>query len=603
MVKVVRTTIGPHLTLMIKAARVMDLQQEIEAGFRLAKPFFTPPLNNQPKKRKYTLKTPIPQPTMHKVVRVVKPSPDPPKGPSTSAPPHVSETPRSVVVETEEPWQVPHDIPNIVQQISQAHRRLENLLMTLSSKAPPTFMRKLDSQFYKIQREAWLHQDTKSTQDQPNTNETGLLGSQVTQIGRLESRLAETEELNAIYIEHTFELEEEVTRLKTEVQVLTQKNQENMAKLQSLEENHSQQSEAKDKLLATLQDQNYKLKEEAITYNNWVKESHKIRPQESDELGRLRTENEILKAAKAGRETYHNPEDDPRFGQTSKRPIDHTERQVLAEGAANQLLNDLQQELQLTKQENENLQHQLHQKLPSGQIDLPPSCMHSKEEIYHRLLENTEPLKTVMQYYKAFGAINLCTSNLPVLKRGITLNLVQFKALWEKADPRAKDTLAFMWALGVYKLPLGTIEVVTGSPPFYIKRYILRSVAWLAQHKATQVPDHNANQSLPTLHPYTHSQRIEISRLQCKHKTIFQQATDTLRREDTTICFEAVRRHQWLLEHHPSQQTNVTIPQLKEYVTQTLEEQQIPVNKGRFGVINHGTILRMRTTDQSNYRP
>lgn len=226
--------------------------------------------------------------------------------------------------------------------------------------------------------------------------------------------------------------------------------------------------------------------------------------------------------------------------------------------------------------------------------------MHSKEEIYHRLLEHTEPLTSVMQYYQAFGPINLCTSDLPLLKRGTTLNLMQFKTLWDQADARARDTLAFMWALGIYKLPLGIMEVVTGSPPFYIRRYILRSVDWLAHHKATQVKENNNNQSLPTLRPYTHSQKIEIFKLQSKHKTMFQQAIDVLRREDTTICFEAVRHHQWLLERYPSQQTNLTLPQLKEYVSQTLEEQQITTTKGRFGAINHGTILRIRPSDQSN---
>lgn len=197
--------------------------------------------------------------------------------------------------------------------------------------------------------------------------------------------------------------------------------------------------------------------------------------------------------------------------------------------------------------------------------------MHTKDEIYHKLLEHTEPLKLVMQYHQAFEAINLCTSDLPLLKRGIILNLMQFKALWDQANPRAKDTLAFMWALSDVKLPLGTMEVVTGSPPFYIKRYIMPSVAWLAQDKAIQAKGHITNQSLPTLRPYTHYQKIEISRLQYKHKTLFQQATDILRRVDTTVCFEAVKCHQWLLEHHPSQQTNVILPQLKEYVTHTLE--------------------------------
>lgn len=154
-----------------------------------------------------------------------------------------------------------------------------------------------------------------------------------------------------------------------------------------------------------------------------------------------------------------------------------------------------------------------------------------------------------------------------------------------------------MCTLSDIKLSLGTMEVVTCSPPFYIKRDIVMSIAWLVQHQATHDKGHNANQILPTLRPYNHNKKMKITKLQYMHETMFHQATYTLRREDTTICFEAVRRHQWLLEHHLEKQTNVTFPQLKEYVTQTLEEQQRTTTKNMFGTINHGTILRMRTTE------
>ena len=96
---------------------------------------------------------------------------------------------------------------------------------------------------------------------------------------------------------------------------------------------------------------------------------------------------------------------------------------------------------------------------------------------------------------------------------------------------------------------------------------------------------------------------MEITKLQYKHETTFHKATNILLKEYTTICFEAVRRHQWLLEHHLEKQINVTLPQLKEYVTQTLEEQQVTTTKGRFGTINHGTILRMRAAEPPSFKP
>lgn len=265
---------------------------------------------------------------------------------------------------------------------------------------------------------------------------------------------------------------------------------------------------------------------------------------------------------------------------------------------ADKILSDLRHELQVLTQEKEDLLQQSQGEAASGQHGLPHSFIHPKTEIYHKLLEHTEPLASVMQHYQAYRTIDLLISNLPVLKRGITLKQEQFRDLWNRANSRTRDTLAFMWAVGDFKLPLGILEIVTGSPPFYIRRYILRSIASLAQHKAIHAKEHHISPLLPTLRPYTHSQKIAITKLLHENKATFQHAVDSLRREDTTICYEAVRRHQWLLEHHPEQSTNITIRKLRDYVTETVQEQQITVTKGQFGTINNGTILRIPAPDQ-----
>lgn len=301
-------------------------------------------------------------------------------------------------------------------------------------------------------------------------------------------------------------------------------------------------------------------------------------------------------AAKAPISTIRSDSD---LGHRPHRPLDRTERQALAEGAAEQLLSDLQQELQTVKQENEGLQHQLrHEPIPMGPLRLPQASTHPRSDIFRRLLNHTEPLTSIMQGYHAHGALTLLTSNLPLIRKGTSLNQDQFSELWAHADARAKDTLTFMWALSDLKLPLGCIEVVTGSPPFFIRRYILRNIASMAQHQANQMRGYNINQALPSLRPYTHSQKIEISKLQQQHKATFQHAVSALRGEDTTVCFEAARRHQWLMEHYPNLPIQVTLFHLKEYVNQTLEDQQITINTGRFGTINHGTILQIGLLDR-----
>lgn len=599
-IKVERTTIGPHLTLILKAARVMNIREETEAGFYKDRTDD----DDHPKRRKCT-DAPLPSkppPSLHSKFRVVQPRVV--QFQETAPNLSTKDASTSTIFETEEPWQVPDDVPHLVQQITQAHRRLENLLTTLTSRAPPKLMRNVDHQFHKVQREATMKEECRPVRDP--TKAADMVKSLVFQIERLEEKLASKEELIDLYIENSFETqtqlaekEEEAKRLKTELQTVTQRDQEELFKLQKQERTHMQQMEAKEKEVANLKHQVRERTEEVATYKQKIKELHKTYQQEKEELTRLRAENEERITVSAKRE--HNPtfKDGSRSNQPPPRPIDRTERQALTTGAAEQLLSDLQQELEASKQQNEELQHQLHKEVPLGQMDLPPSFLHPKAEIYRKLLNHTEPLNSVMQYYQAYGALDLLTSGLPLPKKGIRLTLIQFQRLWETANSKAKDTLTFMWALNEIKLSLGTIEIVAGSPPFFIRRFMLRSVAFIAQQRGMHAKGQGFIPPLPTLRPYTHSQRIEITKLVHNHQTIFRQATDALKKEDTAICFEAVRRHQWLIEHHPDQSIKISLPLLKTYVTETLEEQQMTITKGQFGAINNGTILRIPVPDQS----
>ena len=217
-VKVERTAIGPHLTLILKAAGVMNLRHEAEAGFH------TIPSTSdyKPHKKRCTDKVmptkdphegssaPPKPPTLQRTVRVVQNKViDLEQEPSDSktSPQKSTEIPKSTVIETEEPWQIPTEVPNLVQQITQTHRRLENLLTKLTSKAPPRLMRNVDHQFHKLQRETFLKESSKPGDHQPENPQAETIGSLTAQIGRLEEKLADKEELIDLYIENSFEVQ------------------------------------------------------------------------------------------------------------------------------------------------------------------------------------------------------------------------------------------------------------------------------------------------------------------------------------------------------------------------------------------------------------
>ena len=295
--KVIRTAIGPHLTLILKAAGVMNLRHEAEAGFHMVSPSSA----YKPHKKRCT-DAPIPSPKPQSTVRVVPNKViDLEQESSVPAPPpQSSEIPQSTVYETEEPWQIPNDIPNLVQQITQAHRRLENLLTTLTSKAPPRLIRNVGHQFHKLQRETILKEGSGPGKGQTKSPPTNMINSLTAQIGRLEEKLANKEELMDLYIENSFETqnqsvaqEEELERLRKEIHTITRRDQEELIKLQDLEKTQIQLRE-KEEEAVNLERQVQTLIKEATIQKQKVKELHTTQQQAEEELTRLRTEIAIV---------------------------------------------------------------------------------------------------------------------------------------------------------------------------------------------------------------------------------------------------------------------------------------------------------------------
>ena len=192
-----------------------------------------------------------------------------------------------------------------------------------------------------------------------------------------------------------------------------------------------------------------------------------------------------------------------------------------------------------------------------------------------------------MQYHRVYGGLHLLLSSIPLLKTGSHLEFSQMQEVWTHADAAAKDTLAFMWSLGDLKTPLGVMETISGTPAFYIKRYILRCFVLLSQqHNMIQLP----KEQFPTLRSYTHSQFHSVRDFQRSKMHFFDQALITLATEDTAICYEAVQHYQALIGKYPEGTTHPTLSQLKDFVTKTLDEQQTTLSRRRFGTINSGTL-------------
>lgn len=188
------------------------------------------------------------------------------------------------------------------------------------------------------------------------------------------------------------------------------------------------------------------------------------------------------------------------------------EKHTLTIGVATKLLNELRRDLARTQQEKADLLQRMDMRKEELAHDtLPQDAIYPKTEIFYQILKHSQPLLTIMQYHRAYGGLHLLLSNIPLLKPGCQLEFSQIQEIWSHADAAARDMLAFMWSLGELKAPLGVMETLTGSPTFYIRRYILRCLALLStQHTMMQVP----REPYPILKSYTHSQFITVKDFQ-----------------------------------------------------------------------------------------
>ena len=229
-----------------------------------------------------------------------------------------------------------------------------------------------------------------------------------------------------------------------------------------------------------------------------------------------------------------------------------------------------------------------------AQDTLPQAAMYPKTEVFYQILKHSQPLETIMQYHRAYGGLYLLLNDIPLLKPRCQLDFSQMQEIWSHADAAAKDMLVFVWSLGELKAPLGVIETLTGSPGFYIRRYVLRCIVLLGQqHNMMKIP----REPFPTLKSYTHSQFITVKDFYRSNMHCFDQALVTLATEETAICYEAVQHYQALVNKYPNGLIQPTLSQIKEFVTETLDEQQTTLSRRRFSTINSGT-LQLTPKDQ-----
>lgn len=189
--KVVKTMIGFHLILLLKETSLLETQEEKDASFgsvlgltmtKKAPPPWQRRLGEEPgsgKLESIIHVTPkLPNPCSHLYPNQGQSSHD------YTTKPSVEESQKHRIVEFAEIWQIPNSTSTMIDQIGHTHRRLEQLLVTFTTKASQKLIKKMDEEFYRIQVEAIRHYNQGLRLKEPlisdeNAVEKGLLHSKV----------------------------------------------------------------------------------------------------------------------------------------------------------------------------------------------------------------------------------------------------------------------------------------------------------------------------------------------------------------------------------------------------------------------------------------
>ena len=597
--KVIKTAIGPHLTLLLKEELLLGKQEEKEAGFGTIAGLTMTERVPPPRKRRLGEEPGVGK--LDTVVRVIPKSRKPVEQGQTSQetatePPN-EEPPKRRIVTSAEKWHMPDSTSSMIAQISHTHRRLEQLLTTFTSKAPPNFIRKMDEEFHKIQVEAIRHY--KQAQKEPlTTNENavarGLLQGEVETLKRQLTTLNEEYEAQ---IEISFDLQDQLTALEETMLSLRtthQKQHEDYQQMQEDLKNQNKNLAARDNELAAAQQMITTLQAEKQAQAQLLTNT-----QEELRLLHLATNPSTPNTPRSEKREAHESDSNVQAGNSALYSM--IDEMTNPAAPQQQAIGNLRKELAHTRRERDELRVTMDRMMESPRSadegflspsDLSPNFLLPRTSIYHQLTAHIAPFTSIMQCYQALKGLNLLVSKVPLLRPGVTLTQPQFDRIWHNADATARDTLSFMWVMGDLHLPTGVMEVVTASPPFYVGRFILRTLSFLGHHhfaEHSQVPE---QMKLPTMKAYSTPTFREIREMVRSHAITFNQAIQTLITEDITICYEAVKQYTWVLDHCEDKlPAPYTIPQLKEYVLRVIKERETSITKKRFGIPHPRTIL------------
>lgn len=250
------------------------------------------------------------------------------------------------------------------------------------------------------------------------------------------------------------------------------------------------------------------------------------------------------------------------------------------------------------KDELHNTMEEMNQIHPSRKPEFKRDMEHAISALHH-----LPPAISIRQNFQAIRGLIFVSNGIPLLSTGAKLSQEEIITFWRRSGPSGRDALAFMWALGELKAPLGVFELVSVNPAFYVSRYCIQAMKQIAEHHRGFYTNTKYKGELPVTYQYT---QREIERIQAvidQNKDESEKSKRVFAQEDLSIFAEAVKCHQWLKKYHSdSFPPKFFETDLQHYVSNTLNNFEATVAKGNHYIHNQDMMPPFSSLDPRQWK-
>lgn len=500
-------------------------------------------------------------------------------------------------------------IQGLTQQMYIVARRYENLINHATTLASAGLMEELEKKMREYERKE---------EREPNVEASKKKQGEGTHIN-LQCKVIELEEqLSDIRKKH-IRLQEELTKVHTEAATERLHTTTLLDQTKLIEENHRLKA-----LLAEQQREKEDMQKEVINLHAAVDSQNIINKQTTQEFQTEQEKNRTIQdKLDNAQNTIKELENQVKLYQ--RKDESYVEALIRAAAfetwvedkrAAREGVQEFQRRVAETTQDTIQILHAEVERLIQEKEELQNAFETASQAHYalkpefrrdmdHAMaaLHQLPPAVSIQQNFQAFRELVFVSNGIPILATGAKLSQEEVIKFWKRSGPNGRNALAFMWALGELKTPLGVFELVAVNPAFYVSRYCVQAMIQIAEHHRGFYSKTKIREEPPAIYHYNQREMERIQAVIDQNREEFEESKKRFAAEGLSVFTEAVKCHQWLQKYHsdsfPAKFFEID---LQRHVSATLNNFETTVKKGDYQIFNQEMVLTFPALDPRQWK-